>query len=861
MPEGLPQQLSNAVVDATGDSPIVFRRPLYTRVSVIIVGWKAAPYLIDCLRTLAVFTSNQDYEVIVSLNEPTDELVAALDDAVKGASVLQSRVNLGYAEACNRGAIHAKGEFLVLLNDDTWVETGWLDALLGLAEEQPVAGAIGSRLLDPSGSLTEAGSILWADGTTAAVNNDVPPAGYDWDWPRRVDYCSAAALMVRTALWRQLGGLDTGYFPAYYEDVVLCLELRRLGHEVWYQPGARVRHIRNASSTGEYARFVSARNRGRFVERWADVLTHRLPQSNGDPAAREEAVWHAMGRPLRVLLIDDRLPDPSLGSDTARMADTLFELTKVCGAFVSFFPSASGQHMRWQLSAMGVRVISGDLTAHLASPGVNYDIVVVSKPENFENLLPAIRSHQPQATIIYAAEVLDSRHDHENAAQVFSNADLVVCLSQQDAETVSAWPGSCPVEVIGPNLASTALTVRSFADRADLVMVGGWGDGSDSPDADGLRWFVSEVLPRVTERIPWARLRVTGANPPASVQALSGPSVQIEARLSDAADLYSSVRVAVVPVRFGAGVKLQTIEAIQCGVPTVSTTVGAEGIETFDTQAIITTDDPIQFADRVVDLLSDKHLWETQRQHIVALLNRWTTAPGQPSWSRILERAMRHPSNTAETMPDSCSKSGSIEMSGRSSVRDGHPSSGQCTGEGEGASSNQDTVSYNATGKYEELEMALDRAAELDVRLRERLDENLVLESEVRSLHGELLVQREYVASLEQGLGTERKAATDLRENVERKAAEYMALKGSRERLIHQLEATSYEFLGAYDELDATRAELESLSAEVQALRSRRAVAATDRLGAFATRHAFLARLSRSMFPRNSPPRSDIRES
>ena len=77
---------------------------------------------------------------------------------------------------------------------------------------------------------------------------------------------------------------------------------------------------------------------------------------------------------------------------------------------------------------------------------------------------------------------------------------------------------------------------------------------------------------------------------------------------------YSQARVAISPMRYGAGVKLKTIEALQFGVPIVATSVGSEGIETFGTGAMNVTDDPREFAEAVAALVDDRDRWEAQRR-------------------------------------------------------------------------------------------------------------------------------------------------------------------------------------------------------------------------------------------------------
>ena len=127
------------------------------------------------------------------------------------------------------------------------------------------------------------------------------------------------------------------------------------------------------------------------------------------------------------------------------------------------------------------------------------------------------------------------------------------------------------------------------------------------------------VLPLVRVYLPWVRLRVTGANPPPEIVTLRGPNVLFEGHVEALSDFYDAVRVVIVPMRYGSGVKIKTIESLQYGVPVVTTSLGAEGVDTRARTALDIADDPRQFADRVVSLLTDEHVWSSRRASIVDL--------------------------------------------------------------------------------------------------------------------------------------------------------------------------------------------------------------------------------------------------
>ena len=255
-------------------------------VTVVVLTTGEGPHVLGCLRSVADQAHAVTYEVVLVLNGATDALASAVARRVSGATVIRSRVNRGFSGGCNLGVSHARGRFVALLNDDAVVTPGWLDALVEAMAQRPKAGAVGSRLLHADGSLQEAGQILWADGSTSCVGRDLPAEAQAFEWARRVDYCSGSSLLVRKATWDELGGLDETFFPAYCEDVDLCLRIAEWGQEVWYEPRSVVRHLRVARSTSfRYKKFLIERNRRVLVSRWGELLAERVPPAPTEPPA------------------------------------------------------------------------------------------------------------------------------------------------------------------------------------------------------------------------------------------------------------------------------------------------------------------------------------------------------------------------------------------------------------------------------------------------------------------------------------------------------------------------------------------------------------------------------------------------
>ncbi len=252
----------------------------------------------------------------MSLNEPTPALVDSLERNVAGVRILSSPVNRGFGGACNWGCAEARGEMVVLLNDDVVVCDGWLAALVDAADEHDQAGAVGSRILLNDGRVQEEGAVIWSDGSTTLIGyqNEIPTSS-DLQ-PRRVDYCSAASFLVKRATWEILGGIDTDYFPAYYEDVDFCMRIRAIGQTIFYQPRSTVVHRESSSTTRPYRTYLARANQQRFAARWAPALSLQEAPDPGNPDAVIKAAKLAETRPVPI-------PGPlPLGGDPRRQLGT-----------------------------------------------------------------------------------------------------------------------------------------------------------------------------------------------------------------------------------------------------------------------------------------------------------------------------------------------------------------------------------------------------------------------------------------------------------------------------------------------------------------------------------------------------------
>ncbi len=258
-------------------------RPL---VSILIPSRNQPKLLENCLNSLRKNIGPEvEYEVVIVLNAATEEVKSFVHERTQGAVVLESAANLAVAGGYNRARSAARGEFLLLLHDDTEVEPGWIEALLETLSENPAAGAVGSLQLFPDGTPQRAGSILWRNALSSpAWGNGAPDPGIFTD-VRAVDYIGTCSSLVRSTTWNAIGGMDEEIYPAYYVDTDFCMRIRRLGQTVMCDPRSRLKHHQGASTNKKFRYFINQRNQTYFVKKWAAELAGQEPHAPDDPAA------------------------------------------------------------------------------------------------------------------------------------------------------------------------------------------------------------------------------------------------------------------------------------------------------------------------------------------------------------------------------------------------------------------------------------------------------------------------------------------------------------------------------------------------------------------------------------------------
>lgn len=625
-----PIEILQKVFDIKGDiseTPSV-RAPYdeAPEVSIIIPVFNQLRSTLSCIQSLAKHETKVSFEIIVVDDCSTDSTITACQ-SIPELVVVTKETNSGFIESCNRGAHAARGRKLVFLNNDTYVLPGWLDSLCETLESNPSVGLVGSQLLYPDGTLQEAGGIIWRDGQAWNYGRNQDPARGEFNYVRDVDFCSGASLIIDRELFMSLGCFDPHYAPAYCEDVDLAFKVRERGLRVLYQPFSRIVHFEGVSSGTDVKVGVKAyqvANLRKIKARWAAQLTRHAPSDVAPEVARD---YQVKGR---VFFVDALTPTPDQDAGSI-VTDTWLTALVELGYHVTFFPYWNREyvpHYTERLERLGVHVLSPptslDVEKFISRFGSTYDLVIGLRHESANPVFKAFDKcgFRPKKFFLpidlhyvrelRQADLTGGSVERERALKtkkkelaVAKDSDIIFVHSSYEQEELGRELPDADVRV-SPIITDVNGCRNPFEARKDICFVGGF---QHTPNIDAVTFFVKEVLPLVNKALPDVVFKIIGSKPPAQLDALPSDNVEVLGFVQDLEPIWSSIRLSVAPLRFGAGVKGKVCMSLSYGVPVVCTPIAAEGMGLQDGKDVLIGATAEELAKQIIRAYTDPELW------------------------------------------------------------------------------------------------------------------------------------------------------------------------------------------------------------------------------------------------------------
>ncbi len=607
----------------------VLEFPIWTRpiVSIVIPVYNEFEYTYNCLKSILKNTGDVAYEVLIA-NDCSTDVTKDVEKIAKNVRLITTEENVRFLRNCNYAAHYTRGKYILFLNNDTQVQENWLKSLIDLIERDETIGMVGSKLVYPDGYLQEAGGIVWNDASAWNYGNRKSPEEPEYNYVKEVDYISGAAVMIRKDLWEEIGGFDEQFAPAYYEDTDLAFEVRKKGYKVLYQPLSVVVHfegVSNGTDVESGLKHYQQVNFQKFYDKWKDILQKEHEPNGVNVFTAKDRSNHKK----HMLVVDHYVPhhDQDAGGKCTYMYLKLF--VKM-GFQVTFIGDNFYKHEPYttELNQMGIEVLYGNFYYNnwqqwLKENAHYFDYIYLQRPHISVKYMDLVLQYS-DAKIFYFAHDLhhireyreyEMTKDPDKLAsserwkkieyELFEKADVGHVVGSYEQGIMQKVFPNKPIRNIPLYIYEKMMSDinKDFSERHDLLYVGGFGH---PPNVDAVLWFAREVYPGILDRYPNMKWHVVGGKVPKEIKELESPNIIIEGFVSDEVleKLYRICRLAVVPLRFGAGVKGKVVEAAYFQIPLITTSIGAEGLDTQD-QSMLVEDDGVKMAEMICTIYED----------------------------------------------------------------------------------------------------------------------------------------------------------------------------------------------------------------------------------------------------------------
>ena len=609
---------------------IQFKEYLELEISIIIPVYGSFELLNQCLKS--IYRSGlKNYEIIcVDDGHPSN---TSYDyDIYENIIVVRNNENQGFSLTCNNGIKRAKSDYILLLNSDTLITDGAVESgLLKLKSNSNIA-LVGSKLLNIDGSLQEAGGVIWSDSRVENFMRSKPIKIPMVEFDRVAGYVSGASMFANKAIWNKLGGFDNKFTPAYYEDTDICVRARSKGYKVYYCHDSEIIHAEggtNGTNIKSGIKSYQEKNKNKFSLLWKSY------NKKAFPAFGDTLGCLANGQKI-IVYVDHYIP--KIASDagskaTIHLLDYLIEQ----GFFVIFWPDNlyPDDENRLVLAKKGVMVIYGSEYINkfgLFIKPIEESIhkIILSRPHISVKYIPHLKGAFVSKTVYLGHDIHYERMKRQNKIKfeddyiffaddeniketrkqeilLWKFCNKVVYFTQRETEIVNkiTCDNKGVVIPLFKNINKFSNKNKNKNKRVNgYLFVGGF---DHHPNRDGLIWLLNGLEKYQKELIE--KLTVVGSRIPEDLkQVLRNKKVTHFENISDVRldELYNETTVVVAPLRFGSGFKGKVLEAIERGIPVVTTSIGYEGLVL--TPEITPFNEIKNFIDHLSQLISSEEL-------------------------------------------------------------------------------------------------------------------------------------------------------------------------------------------------------------------------------------------------------------
>ena len=517
------------------------------------------------------------------------------------------------------------GEYVSFIEEGIIVTGNWLSSLLVVFSQMTNAGMVGAKIVYEYGLLKQSGGIL--DEVAESYDEFDDPNKFDYNFIRESDYQSFLFLLQKKDLQKALE--DAIVFEKNDLSLRLSLYIKQnLKKKVYYQP----------LSTGILLEGSSvSRNRLRRKGE-KDNISKPISFYNDNLFFPNKSI----------LFIDPFYPTPDKDSGSRRLNEIIKICTKL-GFNVFFYGHKEignfGSYYQ-DLVNKGVKVVYKQFLDDALEDEYKHimnrmDFVWVSRLEMnkyYANILRAsatikwindtvdlhfLREGRAWEQSNISADELDERISQVRTIEVdlAKKADITIAITQHEGKLLKSYGVSNIAVVPNIHFPQVDYGMASFEDRDGICFIGGY---DHNPNVDAVTWLINEIMPIVWKRLPNLIVNLLGSNPPKEVTSLQSCNVVVPGYVNDVSSYFDKNRVFVAPLRVGAGMKGKIGQSMEYGLPVITTSIGAEGMDLTHDKNVLIADNAKDFANEILRLYQNKILWTQLSTSSLEIIKRYT---------------------------------------------------------------------------------------------------------------------------------------------------------------------------------------------------------------------------------------------
>ncbi|MGJ7033664.1 glycosyltransferase [Niabella hirudinis] len=633
VPEKLP--FYQSLVFPRYDSPIV---------TIVIVAHNQWKFTYACLKSILENTGNVAYSIIVVDDGSSDETVSGLQQC-KNITLIRNDRRIGSLCSRNRAAAAIVSDYICFLGNNVVVQHRWLHQMIDVFATHANTGVVGGKLIYPYGLLEQAGGLVNIEGERRNFGRLMDARAYKYSYLRETDYVNSTCLLVEAKDFSVLNGFDEKYVATSSEDADLCFSVRyQLGKKVFYQPLAEVVCFNSAVSAGQPGNSGinnhQIHNTSAFIEEWKPFFNRF-----SDSYDFNDHVDKFQRGKKKILIIDATLPFYDKDSGSRRMHE-LIKIFFLLDLEVYFLPDYSeGEEPYYsELITQGVRIVYEsqgprskiDLLEEVLS---RMDYVWIARLHLNEKYASVVQQYE-KVSWIYDTVDLHYLRMERSLAYHPSNSTSKSAIEELKQKELSYARGADMTLVVTPFERDILVEARAknvkvipnihpvkehialpgFENRKGLCFIGGY---KHPPNVDAVLWLVREIMPVIWERVPDMKLTLLGSDPPVEVLRLKSDRVEVPGFLHDVSSFFYNSRLFVAPLRYGAGMKGKIGQAMEYGLPVVSTDVGVEGMDLIADRDVVVVNNSGAFANAILELYHNKEQWNSIAEHSLITIQRY----------------------------------------------------------------------------------------------------------------------------------------------------------------------------------------------------------------------------------------------